>query len=133
MFVFFFAPHFLLEQYDPNKTIAELYHGLKADSKNGASNLVLDAEQWSYAYYDADAAGFQISLHHHADKSMIQFSSQLINSGMKTLINLKPSVSYTTDAAISRLVPEDRMRYNEGEINLKYLTYVDGFRYNMNN
>ena len=132
----FFTPHFLLEQYDPNKTIAELYHGLKADSKNGASNgfdLVLDVEQWNYAYYDADAAGFQISLHHHADKPMIQFLSQLINPGMKTLINLKPSVSYTTDAAISRFYPEDRMCYNEGEVNLKYLTYVDGFRYNMNN
>ena len=132
----FFTPHFLLEQYDSNKTIAELYHGLKADSKNGASNgfdLVLDVEQWNYAYYDADAAGFQISLHHHADKPMIQFLSQLINPGMKSLTNLKPSVNYTTDAAISRFYPEDRMCYNEGEVNLKYLTYVDGFRYNMNN
>ena len=132
----FLAPHLNLEEKDPNKTVAELYHGLEADSRNGETNgldLVLDAEQWNYAYYAANAAGFKISLHHHADKPMIQFSSQLINSGAENLINLNPSVSYTTDAAISRFYPEERGCYNEGEVNLTYLTYADGYRYNMNN
>ena len=132
----FLAPHLNLDAYDPNQTVAQMYHELEADAKNGETNgfdLVLDAEQWNYAYYEANAAGFKMSMHHHADKPMIQFSSQLMNSGTETLINLKPSVSYTTEAAISKFHPEERGCYKDGEVNLTYLTYNDGYRYEMNN
>ena len=132
----FLAPHLNLDPTNWNITYEEMYHGLEADAKNGETNgfdVVLDAEQWNYGYYEANAAGFKISLHHHADKPMIQFSSQLINSGTETLINLKPSVSYTTDAAISKFSPEERGCYNDGEVNLTMFNYADGYRYEMNN
>jgi hypothetical protein len=132
----FFAPHLNLDPTNHNITVEEMYHGLEADAKNGETNafdVVLDVEQWNYAYYEANAPGFKISLHHHADKPMIQFSSQLINSGTETLINLKPSVSYTTDAAISKFSPIKRGCYTDGEVNLTYLTYDYGYRYEMNN
>ena len=80
-----------------------MYHNLVADALNGETNgldLVLDAEQFNYAYHQANSAGFKIALHHHADKPMIQFSSQLINTATETQITLKPSISYTTDDAI---------------------------------
>ena len=64
---------------------------------------------------------------------MMQFSSQLINTGTETHINLKPTVSYTTDKAISTLYPQDRGCYANGEANLTYLPYYHGFRYNQNN
>ena len=132
----YLSPHLNLEPTDWNKTYAETYHNLKADALNGDSNgldLVLDAEQFNYAYYKANAAGFKISLHHHADKPMIQFSSQLINTGTETQITLKPSVSYTTVDAIKRFYPEERGCYADGEVNLTYLTYEDGYRYEINN
>ena len=35
----FLAPHLNLEEKDPNKTVAELYHGLEANSRNGETNI----------------------------------------------------------------------------------------------
>ena len=99
----YLAPHLNLLPTDWNKTYIEMYHGLEADALNGGTNgldLVLDVEQFNYAFYEANAAGFKISLHHHADKPMIQFSSQLINTATETQITLKPSISYTTDDTI---------------------------------
>ena len=132
----FLAPHLNLEPNNWNLTYEEIYHGLIADSLTGETNgldLVLDAEQFNYAYYQANAAGFKISLHHHSDKPMIQFSSQLINSGTETQINLNPTISYTSDNAVFAFYPEDRNCYADGEANLTYLNYADGYRYEMNN
>ena len=64
---------------------------------------------------------FKISLHHHSDKPMIQFSSQLINTGTVTQITLKPTISYTTANAINIFEPKERGCYAEGEVNLTYL------------
>ena len=63
----FLAPHLNFEPTDWNKSFAEIYQGLEADALNGRSNgldLVLDAEQFNYAFYESNAAGFKISLHH---------------------------------------------------------------------
>ena len=64
---------------------------------------------------------------------MMQFSSQLINTGTKTQINLKPIISYTTEYAISTLSPADRGCYAPGEVNLTHLPYTNGYRYQMDN
>ena len=64
---------------------------------------------------------------------MIQFSSQLIYTGSATQINLKPTLRYTTDTAISTFNPDQRGCYATGEANLTYLPYYLGFRYEMNN
>ena len=72
-------------------------------------------------------------MHNHLDKPMIQFSSQLIYTGTETQINLKPIISNTTEYALSTLSIDDRDCYAEGEANLTYLTYSDGYRYEMNN
>ena len=130
-----FTPHLHLKPFD-TRSLEEVYHGLKADALNGDTNgldVLLDAEQFNYAYYTTYSAGFKISLHNHLDKPMIQFSSQLINTGTETQINLKPTLSYTTDDAISTFTPEERGCYADGEANLTYLPYYLGFRYEMNN
>ena len=64
---------------------------------------------------------------------MIRFSSQLIDSGKVTQINLNPQLMYTSDEAISKFDPVDRNCYADGEANLTYLPYHLGFRYEMNN
>jgi hypothetical protein len=125
------VPHFL-KPYDKNVP----YHGLKADALNGETNgvdIVVDAEQFNYAYHYSNAGGFKISMHNHLDKPMIQFSSQLIYPGSETQINLKPILSKTTEEAISLFEPIDRKCYADGEANLTYLRYNEGYRYEMNN
>ena len=119
-----------------NMTIKELYHDLKADTLNGETNgvdVIIDAEQFNYAYHHSNSAGFKIAMHHHLDKPMIQFSSQLIFPGSETQINLNPIISRTSDAAISLFDPVERKCYADGEANLTYLKYDEGFRYEMDN
>ena len=109
-----------------NKTNAEIYQDLEADALNGETNgldIVLDAELYNYADHNSNGAGFKIALHNHLDMPMPQFSSQLILTGFETQINLKPSISETTEDALSIFSPEVRQCYAEGEKNLTYLTY----------
>merc|ERR1712020_63671 len=80
-----------------------------------------------------DRIGFKIALHHHSEKPMMQFSSQLINIGTETQIDLKSSLTYTTDNAISRFHPLERGCYTDGEVNLTYLPYSAGYNYGLNN
>ena len=131
------VPHIDLKPYEiENSSLEEIYHGLKADALNGESNgvdIVLDAEQFNYAYHHSNAGGFKISMHNHLDKPMIQFSSQLIYPGQETQINLKPIISNTTIDAINNFSPEDRNCYADGEANLTYLKYNLAYRYEMNN
>ena len=63
----------------------------------------------------------------------MQFGSVLLHSGTETQMNIKPTVSYATNAAISTFTPEVRGCYAEGEVNMTYLHHSDGFRYEMNN
>ena len=134
----YLVPHLDLRpdsEYE-NMTIKEMFHDLKADTLNGETNgvdVVIDAEQFNYAYHHGNSAGFKIAMHHHLDKPMIQFSSQLIFTGTETQINLKPIISNTTEDAISLFPPIDRKCYADGEANLTYLRYDEGFRYEMNN
>ena len=124
-------PHHL-KPYDKDSP----YHGLRADALNGEANgvdIVLDADQFNYAYHYSNAGGFKISMHNHLDKPMIQFSSQLIYPGQETQINLKPIISNTTIDAINNFSPEDRNCYADGEANLTYLKYNLAYRYEMNN
>ena len=72
-------------------------------------------------------------MHSHNSKPMMQFSSQLINPGVETLINLKPTITYTTKEAIDKFSPEQRQCYVEGEIQLNYLNRKFGYKYDMNN
>ena len=132
----FFSPHLNMKPINKSLTTEELYHGIKADALNGEKNgleIVLDSEQFNYAFYGSSAAGFKISLHHHLDKPMIEFSSQLISIGTETQINLKPLLSYTTTEAISTFTPEERGCFADGETNLTYLPYDWGYHYALNN
>ena len=132
------VPHFdqrPKNELDDTNSLIEFYHNLKADALHGEANgveILLDAEQFNYNLFHSDEAGFKIALHHHLDKPVFQFSSQLILPGMKTQINLKPTVSETTTEAISTFPTETRHCYIDGEKNLSYLTYDYGFRYEMN-
>ena len=130
-------PHLDFETKDKNKSLSSIYHELKADSKSGDNfglDIVLNAEDFNYgAYHQANGAGFKIALHHHLDKPLMKFSSDLINPGTETQINLKPVISYTSKYLQSNFPPERRDCYIDGEANLTYLHYNDGYRYEMNN
>ena len=95
------VPHLHFQPRPANKTNDELYHKLEADAKNGGKNgleIIVDAEQFNHAQYSqTKGAGFLISLHHHLDKPMMKFSSKLIYTGTATMINLRPTISYTTN------------------------------------
>ena len=133
-----FVPHVDFEGLDQmkNLTISEQWSTLNADSLNGEINglmLLLDTEQFNYAKPNKVPGGLKLALHHHSDKPMIQFSSQMISPGFETHINLRPTLSYTTKNAISMLYPSDRGCYSTNEANLSYLSYSEGYRYVMNN
>ena len=132
-----FVPHLDFQASSQNLPEEKRYHDLLADAQSGRMNglqLLLDTEQFNYAHIPLTCGiGFKLALHHHLDKPMIQFSSQLINAGTETQINIKPTISYTTKHAISRLESEERDCYAQGEVNLTYLPYSSGYRYSLNN
>ena len=70
--------------------------------------------------------GFKFSLLDHRDLAMMQFGSALLQSGTETQVNVKSTVSYTTESAISTFAPKVRNCYVDGEANLTYLQ-VDYF------
>ena len=133
-----FVPHVDFEGLDKTKNLtkSEQWSALNADSLNGEINgltLLLDTEQFNYANPKNVPGGLKFALHHHTDKPMIQFSSQMISPGLETHIDLKPTLSYTTKNAISMLHPSERGCYSAKEANLSYLPYSKGYRYAMNN
>ena len=129
-----FVPHVDFEGLD--ETNGEQWSAVNADSLNGEINglmLLLDTEQFNYAEPNKVPSGLKLALHHHSDKPMIQFSSQMISPGLETHIDLRPTLSYTTKNAISMLHPSERGCYSTNEANLSYLPYSEGYRYAMNN
>ena len=69
------VPHIDFKPFNKNLSLIEVYHGLKADSLNGENNgldIVLDTEQFNYAYHESNSHGFKISLHHHTDRLVIR-------------------------------------------------------------
>ena len=64
---------------------------------------------------------------------MIQFSSDYINIGTETQINLKPTITFWSDETISYLTPKQRGCYADHEVNLTYLSHQFGYHYEMNN
>ena len=132
LFFEYINSHWTLE----NKTFEETWFDLKASAFNGETNgldIVLDTEQFNYAYHQAHAAGFRISLHHHNSKPMISFSSQLIHAGTETIIDIKPTITSTTDYAISKFSPEQRGCFTKDESKLNYLRRSLGYHYDLNN
>ena len=132
-----FVPHLDFHGVQKNQSLDKTYFDLKADAQHGRRNglqLLLNAQEFNYGHIPAsDGVGFKVALHHHADKPMMQFSSQLINAGTETQINVNPTVIHTTDHALSRLKPEERGCYAKGEVNLTFLPYTSGYKYSMNN
>lgn len=118
-----------------------MYHKINGSAINGESNgleILLDAEQFNYAYYKANGAGFEISLHDHRSKPMMQYSSEKIQVGSSVQINLKPYIQYTSEHAMSKFKPEERNCYKCNcpatyEKKLFHLKYEFGYKYDMNN
>ena len=134
----YFVPHLYFQESIDNKnaSIGDRYHRLKADALSGKKHgldILLNAEQFNYADPQSNSVGFQIALHNHRDKPIMQFSSDLLHPGTETQINLKPTLTKTTDDAISRFSPKNRDCYSDGEGQLTHITYQEGYRYEMNN
>ena len=75
--------------------LEQIYHELEALAQNGEDNgldILLDAEDFNYASHDSDAVGFKISLHHHVDKPMMKYSSQ-IKFRPEIVLQLLPEVT----------------------------------------
>ena len=60
-------------------------------------------------------------------------NTYLVNPGTETQINLKPTISYTSDDLLSTFSPQERNCYVDREANLTYLPFEDGYRYEMDN
>ena len=56
----------------------------------------------------ANGEGFEIALHDHRSKPVMQYSSQLIRLGTAVHINVKPSIQYTSDDAIKTFSPKGK-------------------------
>ena len=132
-----FVPHlFFLSISNTNASLEDLFWNLKADALNGDKHgldILLNAEQFNYADPLSSSVGFKIALHHHLDKPIMQLSSDLLHPGTETQINLRPTITKTTDDAINRFAPETRNCYTEGEGQLIHFTHENGYRYEMNN
>ena len=60
---------------------------------------------------------------------MFQLSSESLNVGTNTQLNVKPTITNTTEYTINHLeLPEDRHCYADGEQTLQYLSARDGYR-----
>ena len=60
---------------------------------------------------------------------MFQLSSESLNVGTNTQLNVKPTVTNTTEYTINHLkLPEARQCYADGEQTLQYLSARDGYR-----
>ena len=136
----FFVPHQNMQPIDPSLLASKILHELNASVKQGESNgldIILDTEQFNYAFIDEDfeskGAGFNLVLLDHRDKAMVSLSSRIINTGTETQVDVKPSLTHTTDEAIAKFIPEERGCFTDGEANLTYLPYDKGYRYTMNN
>ena len=100
---------------------------VQADTLNGEDNgvdILLNAEQFNYAYHMSNGAGFKMALHSHLDLPLMQTSSNLVFTGSETQINLKPTISYTSEEAIHFFSPNERGCYSKTEKNLTYLKYI---------
>ena len=85
---------------------SQIYHerfpkGARNGEKNGLS-ILLDAEKFNYAYFQAGGAGFKISIQDHRDKPIIEHMGLFIHSGQETQIAIYPQVTYTTNDAIGK-------------------------------
>ena len=121
---------------DKNSSGYPDYHSLDARAKHGETkglSVLFDIEQFNYGFTRGKGAGLKMALHDHRDKPMMQFSSQFIQAGSETQINMRPSISFTTEEAIEGLNPDERKCNVEFENNLTALSYDGGFRYEMNN
>ena len=54
-------------------------------------------------------------------------------SGQQNSIVVTPSLYYTSDDALKQLKPKQRQCYSDKEVNLTYLAWGRGFKYDMSN
>ena len=119
-----------------NQSLIEKFHKTDFKAKHGEENgvkILFDIEQWNYHYINGHASGLMVSLSDPRSKPMMEFSSQSLKSGTDVKITIKPTITYTTEDAISKFDPIDRKCYVEGENTLDRVPYDEGFTYDMTN
>jgi hypothetical protein len=126
-------PHAIAYEVDWSTFLEKKVEPTKHGKSNGLE-ILLDAEQFNYAFQRENGIGFNVALHHSGDKPMFQLSSESLNVGTNTQLNVKPTITNTTEYTINHLkLPEDRQCYADGEQTLEYLSERDGYRYEINN
>ena len=121
-------PHITLQKIGANEKIFKIDTSAKIGESNGI-RILIDAEVFNHGIDKNHGIGFKIALYEIGDKPIIQFSSKLISTGSEVQISIAPSLSITTDEAISRLTPEKRNCYNESETALTFLKKSHGYKY----
>ena len=91
-----FVPHVFMEALNINlenfQHFNDLLFSVDATAKNGEKNgldIVLNLEQFNHAGLIPRGEGFKIALHHHLDKPIIEFSSDLLHPGTETQVLYK--------------------------------------------
>ena len=95
--------------------------------------ILLNAENFNYAYHRASGSGFKIAIQDHRDKPIMGNSAIFVRAGTETLIAVAPTITYTTKNAIEAMTPVERKCYTDSEANLTYFPYTSGYGYSMSN
>lgn len=106
--------------------------GAQHGESNGLS-MILNAEKFDNAPFDADGSGFKVAIHDHRDMPIMEHLGTYIPTGMVTQLAVFPSITYTSQDALDGLEPSKRNCYREFEANLTFFPHEYGFRYGMDN
>ena len=85
-----------------------------------------------YAYFSHGAKGFRVDITDSRNKPIVEQNGYLVAPGSETLIAMIPTILSTTPAAL-QFTPEDRNCYSSDELDLKYFSWNQGFKYSMQN
>ena len=108
----------------------------KGLTRNGIQNglkVMVDVENYDYAFFERGAKGFRVAIADGRDKPVINQNGFYVSPGSETLVAMTPTILNTTQEAMERFRPKDRNCYTDEEFKFKHLKYDKGFRYSMRN
>ena len=133
------VPYYDLEGADVSDSVepGEKWHSIpRGLTRNGVLHglkVMVDVENYDYAYYPNGGKGFRVGIEDCRDKPVINQNGIYVSPGSESLIAITPTISNTSQQAMERFSPKDRNCYADDEFRFKYLKYEDGFRYSMVN
>lgn len=90
--------------------IQEVRKGSKDGEQNGLT-LVLDIENFNFAYHRVSSQGLKAVVHDHRTKPLFEHEGVILEAGKRTQLAILPFLTVTTDDAIDELTPQERQCY----------------------